>query len=335
MQEIPAISSPESKEPAPKTPRTEIRRALPVEHDGESASLAPEKDLKARMTSTPHSKRDFAEWQIQLERHHFSSGTIDGVFGMRSRRAMYQYQRHKGLPVTQELDFETRLHLGRPEHPFMEYVVSASDLAKVKPTPALWGEKAKQDYLGYNSGWEMVAEKFHSTKAFMRMLNPGVSEIAEGTRLTAPDLGPSLPFPKAARLEIHLSRTTLLAYASSGRVIACFPCSIARDKNNVPDGALTVANIAPNPNYTFDPELFQTVKAREGISTKMILPPGPNNPVGLAWIGLSKPGYGIHGTPDPEAISRTGSSGCFRLANWNALKLLHMVEVGVPVKVVK
>ncbi len=92
--------------------------------------------------------------------------------------------------------------------------------------------------------------------------------------------------------------------------------------------------IAPHPNYTFDPKLFADAAAAEGITQKLIIPPGPNNPVGAVWIGLSLPTYGIHGTPDPEAISRTGSHGCFRLANWNAEALMRMVRIGTPVEVV-
>ena len=94
-----------------------------------------------------------------------------------------------------------------------------------------------------------------------------------------------------------------------------------------------VKSVVPDPDYTFDPALFPDVSAREGITHKMVLPPGPRNPVGTAWIGLSLPGYGIHGTPEPENISRTQSHGCFRLANWNAEKVLKMVRVGTPVDV--
>jgi lipoprotein-anchoring transpeptidase ErfK/SrfK len=96
-----------------------------------------------------------------------------------------------------------------------------------------------------------------------------------------------------------------------------------------PVGELHVESIAPNPNYTFDPD---TLEARE-LKTKLILPPGPNNPVGVAWIGLDKPGYGIHGTPNPEQVGRTESHGCFRLANWNAECLVRMATVGMPVRV--
>jgi lipoprotein-anchoring transpeptidase ErfK/SrfK len=91
--------------------------------------------------------------------------------------------------------------------------------------------------------------------------------------------------------------------------------------------------IAPDPNYTFDPSLFPESAEARRLSTRLVLPPGPNNPVGVAWVGLDKPGYGIHGTPIPEQVGRTESHGCFRLTNWNAERLLQMVWVGLPVQV--
>ena len=169
----------------------------------------------------------------------------------------------------------------------------------------------------------------------MRTLNPGVATVSAGVSLTAPNLEPAVPLPKAGRIVIILGETTLLVYDKAGKVIACFPCSIAADKNKRPNGLLTVVTGALNPNYTFNPDVLKEAAARENITSKMIIPPGPRNPVGLAWITLSLPGYGIHGTPDPLDISRTGSHGCFRLANWNAIKLFKIVTRGVPVDVVE
>jgi len=253
---------------------------------------------------------------------------------MRSRRAVTQFQLNRGLPVTGELDLETRLALGFPGNPFKSYTVTGEDLAAIEPTPALWAEKAKAARLGYNDAWEMLAEKFHSMPAFLQRLNPETATIQPGTTLTVPNLDPAAPLPKVDRVVILLAETTLLAYRGS-RVVACFPCSIAANKTKRPSGELRVKNKVPDPNYTFDPAVLTTVAEAEGLTRKMILPPGPNNPVGRAWIGLTLPGYGIHGTPEPADISRTGSSGCFRLANWNARKMLQMVDVGTLVEVIE
>lgn len=299
------------------------------------APTAPEPVLRPEPvpTDTPRTKFDIAAWQIALERRHFSCGTIEGDFGKRSRRAVLAYQRNQRLPLTGELDVETRLRLGKPGLPFTEQVITAQDMALVSPTPDSWRAKATVPLLGYNDAWEMAAEKFHTIPSFLRELNPGLTDITEGTVLLAPNLGPSIPFPKVGSIEIVLSETTLYVYDTQNRLVAVFPCSIAANKNKRPDGELRVANIAPNPNYTFNPAVLVEQAAAEGITNRMILPPGPNNPVGMAWIGLSLPGYGIHGTPDPSAISRTGSLGCFRLANWNAVKLVHNVKPGIPVRI--
>ena len=118
-----------------------------------------------------------------------------------------------------------------------------------------------------------------------------------------------------------------------GRIIAHFPVSIARKVEKRPVGDLRVTVAIPNPDYTFDPAVFpESLEARE-LGRKLIIPPGPNNPVGVAWIGLDRTGYGIHGTPEPAKVGRTESHGCFRLANWDAQTLLSMVWVGLPVVV--
>jgi lipoprotein-anchoring transpeptidase ErfK/SrfK len=243
------------------------------------------------------------------------------------------YQTSRGLPVTGVLDDETRAAIGEPGEPFLNYVVTAGDLASIMPKPKGWREKAKAAWLGYNDMWEMLAEKFHCTRGYLRALNPDVKTFVAGTEVIGPKVFPAAPIPRAASLKIILSETSIEALDAGGNIVAFFPCSIAKDKNKRPNGVLTVKTVVPNPDYTFDPALFADDAKAEGITKKMVLPPGPRNPVGTTWIGLSLPGYGIHGTPAPESISSTQSHGCFRLANWNAEKVLKMVNIGTPVDV--
>lgn len=316
------VASGDAARAVPKPPRAEpeVRRASLVTR------------AEAVVESDP--RREIAVWQIQLERRHFASGTIDGDWGMRSRRALRQFQLAEGLPASGELDAATRSRLGRPSDPFIRYTVTSADMEQVDPTPASFLEKSRKTFLGYNDGLEMVSEKFHSRPEFIRFLNPGLGPIQEGTNLLVPNPEPAEPLSPARSIKILMGETTMIVYGERDRPVAVFPCSIARDKDKRPDGELRVVNVVPNPNYTFNPEILREAARREGITRKLILPPGPNNPVGVAWIGLSLPGYGIHGTPEPTAISRTGSMGCFRLANWNARKLLRMVRPGVPVVVI-
>jgi lipoprotein-anchoring transpeptidase ErfK/SrfK len=281
-------------------------------------------------------REEIAQWQIQMERLHFACGTIDGVMGSRNGRALKLFQQAYGLPVTGLFDEPTVQLLSPVQAPYIWAVVTSEDLRQIDPTPALWREKAAKTRLGYNNAWEMMAEKYHTTPSYLQELNPLVADLPAGTALLVPNPEPALPLPKAGRVEVVLSDFMIRVYDTGGKLVACFPCSIAADKaKRPPAGELKVAVMAPNPNYTFNPEVLKQVAEREGITRKMILPPGPNNPVGVAWMGLSLPGYGMHGTPEPEDISRTGSSGCFRLANWNAAKLFKMVRIGTPVQVLE
>ena len=140
------------------------------------------------------------------------------------------------------------------------------------------------------------------------------------------------PPPKlgeATLLKISLSRFEIAAYNCEGRLLALFPCSIAKDKSKAPKGELRVVSLIARPNYTYTPDYVPAGKKK----TRHIFPPGPNNPVGIAWIGLSLPGYGIHGTPKPESIGRPESHGCFRLANWNAARLYALCRIGTRVEI--
>jgi lipoprotein-anchoring transpeptidase ErfK/SrfK len=179
---------------------------------------------------------------------------------------------------------------------------------------------------------ELVAEHAHSHPLLIEKLNPEIdwSNVVAGTVLKVPGVDYPEPADKAAWVVIHLSQKFLEAFDQNTNLLLHCPCSIAAKVEKRPVGELHVAVIAPNPNYTFDPELFP----ESGETQKLILPPGPNNPVGVAWIGLDRPGYGMHGTPAPEQVGRTESHGCFRLANWDAEYLLGLVTIGMPVEVV-
>ena len=151
------------------------------------------------------------------------------------------------------------------------------------------------------------------------------------TTVRVPRIEPAPVRGKAAFVRIYLSDRTLEAFDERTNLLAHFPCSIAKRMEKRPVGELHVVTAAANPNYTFKPAVFpESDEARE-LGRNLLLPPGPNNPVGTVWIGLDRPGYGIHGTPRPEEVGRTESHGCFRLANWNAEYLRRLVTVGTPV----
>jgi len=213
--------------------------------------------------------------------------------------------------------------------------VTTNDLARLQPLGKTWLAKSEQSALDYETELESVAEKSHSHPELVRRLNPGVNwtNMAPGTVVRIPAVNYPEPEGQAAWVTIHLDGKYLEAFGAQSNVIAHFPCSIAAKVEKRPVGELHVVVVAPNPNYTFDPELFPEAPESKTLDHKLILPPGPNNPVGVAWIGLDKTGYGIHGTPSPEQVGRTESHGCFRLANWDAEYLSKLVWTGMPVRV--
>ncbi len=273
------------------------------------------------------------EAQLALDRLGISSGSIDGAIGSQTRAALIAFQQWKRLPVTGQLDAATKAALSLGEAAQRTYTVTDDDLARLRPTASTWLGKSQQDRLDFENLLELVAEKSHAHPGFIRRINPEVNwtNVTAGTTIVVPNAERAAPRIKAAFIRIHLAGKSLDAFDANTNLLAHFPCSIAQRVEKRPVGELHVKVIAPNPNYTFDPAIFPESAEARGIKTKLILPPGPNNPVGVAWIGLDLPGYGIHGTPSPEAVGRTESHGCFRLANWNAEYLLKLVWVEMPV----
>lgn len=272
---------------------------------------------------------DVLALQILLDRQHLSCNCIDGVWGTRTEIALMTWQSLNALPVTGVPDQEVLDKLGGTTGLLLHYTVTPADHSSTGPVPIDWHARSQMPAMRYESIQEKMAEQGHASQRLVARLNPDIAlpNPAPGTKVILPDPAFAKPV-KAGSLRITLSRREITVFDPQGKLIALFPCSIARNKNHRPAGEMHVTALAPNPNYTYDPQLF-TPDSRN--TTRLMIPPGPNNPVGLAWIGLSRKGYGIHGTPLPEHIGRAESRGCFRLANWNAVKLLQMVEFGTPV----
>ncbi|GEM_PF-773788 len=287
-------------------------------------------------TFRPRPVIDLFEAQLQLDRLGFSSGSIDGVNGGQTKAALLAFQQRERLPMTGVLDDQTRgkLILQRPA--LSRHVIRESEVEGLIPTPSSWLGKSRALRLGYETTLELLSEKSHSNPKLLKRLNPNMDwgQLKAGDIVVIPDAGRDTPSRRGAFIRIRLGSKTLQVLDERAQILAHFPCSIARKVEKRPQGEIKVEVLVEGPNYTFDPERFpNTPESRSG-SGKLILPPGPNNPVGTTWIGLSLPGYGMHGTPEPEQVGRTESLGCFRLANWNAEYLLKMVSIGDSVFVV-
>jgi lipoprotein-anchoring transpeptidase ErfK/SrfK len=275
------------------------------------------------------------EAQLALARMGISSGSLDGKLGLQTRSAIRAFQEREGLPTSGGLDAATRSKLALAPEPLTVYTLTPEDQQRLRPLAKTWLGKSEQDRMDFESLLELVAEKFQSHPALIRQLNPLLDweHIAPGTSVTVPNVDRPALSGRASLIRIQLGAKTLEVFDAASRLMAHFPCSIARDKEKRPVGELHVEKIAPNPNYTFNPEVFPESEEARQLNRKLILQPGPNNPVGVAWISLDRPGYGIHGTPNPEQVGRTESHGCFRLANWNAELLVRLVWIGMPVQV--
>ena len=272
-------------------------------------------------------------WQVALDAAGFSPGLIDGAIGPKTELATREFQRARGLPVTGTLDKATADALGvDPDGVFIRYTIEPQDMEEIGPNPTSWVAKSKLKRLGHQALENVIAEKFHCTISLLNTLNPGkrINEMGPGDRVIVPVVMDPAPQPKATRLEVNFAEKTIRVIGPNNKVVGLFFCSIAANRRKLPSRDAEVTVVAPDPWYTFDPQMWPEVKER--INTKLQIPPGPRNPVGRCWIGLSLRGYGMHGTPNPELIGKTGSHGCFRLANWDALRLSKLVQGGTPVK---
>jgi lipoprotein-anchoring transpeptidase ErfK/SrfK len=322
-----------------QTNHAALTRPVTTNAVASAPSIGSSKPMQANITASNSASPSpeptaVLEAQIALDRLGISPGSIDGVLGAQTRCALRAFQAREDLPATGELDGGTRGKL-LLNAALTTYRVEQADLSRLAPLALTWLGKSEQERLDYETLLELVAERCHSHPRLIQKLNSGLDWRAAqpGIEVVVPRVEREAPPAKASLIQIVLSTRSLQAFDSTHRLVAHFPCSIAQRVEKRPVGELHVAVLAPNPNYTFQPEVFlDSPEARE-IDHKLILKPGPNNPVGTVWIGLDRPGYGIHGTPKPEDVGRTESHGCFRLANWNAEYLLQLVTIGTTVRV--
>jgi lipoprotein-anchoring transpeptidase ErfK/SrfK len=276
------------------------------------------------------------ELQVALAREGISPGSVDGAVGSQTRAAIMAFQRSHDLPVTGKLDAATKAELTLDGPLLTTYTVTSDDLARLQPLGKTWLEKSQQSALEYETILELVAEKAHAHPALIKQLNPDLdwnyvkpNTVVKITDISYPDIT-----DKAALVVIHLADKYLEAFDQETNLLVHFPCSIATRVEKRPVGELHVQVVISHPNYTFDPAVFPESPEAQAIGHKLVLPAGPNNPVGIAWVGLDKPGYGIHGTPSPEEIGHTESHGCFRLTNWDAEYFSKLAWIGLRVEVV-
>ena len=266
--------------------------------------------------------------QVLLARAHFSCGEIDARYGANLKGAIAAFRKSRGLSESGLVDSETWRALNADTGRVLERLaVAPGDVAgPFIKIPEDMMEKAKLPSLSYSSALEAIAEKYHVSPALLRKLNPGASLDRAGEEIVVPNVG--VPAPgKAASIAVSKSAGAVFVLDAQGKTIARYPATTGSEHDPLPLGNWKVVGVARNPPFHYNPDLFWDAKETHD---KAPIAPGPNNPVGVAWIDLSKQHYGIHGTPEPSQIGKTQSHGCIRLTNWDVTELSQMVSPGTP-----
>lgn len=270
--------------------------------------------------------------EVMLDRVHASPGVIDGRDGENFVHALMTYEKAKHLEPGKGLDEKVWAALvtesGAPV--LVDHVLTNQEVEGpfFPDLPKDYAELAKLKTIGYRNVSQKIGAQFHMGEGLLAALNPGVDLTKSGTKILVADVTPDPIHGTLKSIVVDKTKSQVLAYGPRGRLLAAYPATIGSRELPSPSGTYKVKGIAFNPAYYYDPKNF----VQGDNKSKLKLPPGPNNPVGSVFIALTKPTYGLHGTPDPSKIDKTASHGCVRMTNWNARELAHMVKRGIVVR---
>ncbi len=307
----------------PVKARAAVQRTIPV-----NVSNVNDPGIKQFVTSKS-SGAAVVRAQILLGRAKFSVGEIDGFPGTNLHGSVIGFQRSREIPLSGNVDLTTWKALSADPGPaLIAYRITKDDLAgPFEKIPDDLTAQAKLPKLNYESIDQELGERFHSNPDLLHKLNPGKHFDELDTEIMVPNFEGDMS-AKTASVVVSKSKGTVSALDAGGKILAQYPASIGSEHDPLPLGKWKVTTILANPAYFYNPELFWDADATQ---SRAKLAPGPKNPVGVVWIGISRKNYGIHGTPAPGAIGHAQSHGCVRLTNWDALELSKTLARGTPI----
>jgi lipoprotein-anchoring transpeptidase ErfK/SrfK len=280
--------------------------------------------------------------QVMLDRAGFSPGEIDGRPGSNFTGALKAFQRAMGLAESGQVDPQTEQRLADAtgnQPALVEYEVREADVAGpfTPSIPADLVQQSKLKYLGYENALEAMAERFHASPQLLKRLNGTATFSRAGERMQVPNVDPfeppqpvARPRPASPAFTIAGTKSTsaLTVEDASGRVVFYAPVTTGSEHDPLPIGTWKVTTVLAMPKFNYNPDLFWDANPTH---PKAMIPAGPNNPVGVAWIDLNKEHFGIHGAPEPSRVGHVQSHGCVRLTNWDARRVLMWAQPGTPV----
>ncbi|MBV8588306.1 MAG: L,D-transpeptidase family protein [Verrucomicrobia bacterium] len=336
----PGFSARHHKLSAPSVTPTPQPSVSPSATPVPSATATPQ---PAATFPIPTDRDGIVKLQILLDNSSFGPGEINGRWSQLSKNALQEYQAANSQPANGQID--ERLHRDLEQlAPYANYQIKDEDLQWVGKSPTQPAAQARLKKMLYPSLADLVAERFHTNRDFLRALNPHLTlaKLRPGDTVKVPNVTPfeiesikptedSPPRTELSGRVIKIdTKKKSLDLVDGGKVIASFPITPGSQQLPAPVGTWKIVKISLFPFFRWDKAMLLHGK-RSGDYYNV--PPGPRNEVGITWIGLNKKGIGIHGTNNPDTIGRTASHGCIRLANWDAVRLAGEVTQGMTVDI--